>query len=288
MAKRRNDKLAARIKCLNLFTIIAAIIIAAIFFINSCNVDFLGLVYSSDLDERLKSKNVFHFLTEEDRFTSFGSNYSFIVLADTHIENGKTWGFEGLKDVITDHGNIKFVVVMGDITQYGASLDIDKFIEVAGSFGVPCYPVVGNHDIYFNNWSVYKEKIGSTRYKIDGNGTTLFILDTANSFIGKEQLDWLESEVNAANGRVFIFTHSPLFVTGPADMQQITDVKERARIVSMLKNRCDVMFMGHSHKRYFNEAGNVRYQAIEDFKGTKTYCIVTVNGSDVTYKFEKL
>jgi len=257
-------------------------------FLSACNVDFLGFFYSNDLDERLAERDNFRYLSGEQRSLSLGDEYSFIVLTDTHIEDGNAFGLEAFADVIAANSKIKFVVFLGDITQYGSQKDINKFIEVSKTFNVPCYPVIGNHDVYFGNWHVWKDLIGSTRYKIDGGGTTLFILDSANAFFGMEQLDWLQRELKNTLGRVFVFTHSNLFVNDLPDIQQLSDMKERARITSMLKNKCEIMFMGHSHERRINEAGNVRYVNIEDFHGTKVYCLVSVTGEGVTYTFNKL
>jgi len=263
------------------------LLIIAFCFVAGCNVDLPGLFVSTDLDERLQEKDSLKFLDGKGWATlSLDTEYSFIVLNDTHIEDGNAQGFEKIKNVIEADGTIKFVVVVGDISQHGSAADIDKFIEIAGTFGVPCYPVIGNHDIYFGNWPVWKEKIGSTCYRIDSGGAaTLFILDSANAFYGKEQLDWLEGQLKTAQGHVFVFTHSNLFVNGPADIQQTTDIRERARIVSILRNKCDIIFMGHVHKRVINETGNVLYITIEDFKSTQICCLVTVKKSGVAYQF---
>ncbi|MDR1837784.1 MAG: metallophosphoesterase [Treponema sp.] len=263
-------------------------LLIVIFSTGGCNVDLSGLFVSTDLDERLKERGNFRFLNPDDLAPSFGDDYSFIVVGDTHIEDGDAHGFERLRGVIEGNKNIKFIVHLGDITQYGAGSDLDKFIEIADSFAVPCYPVIGNHDIYFGNWPEWRRRIGSTNYTIKWDGTTLFILDSANSFFGKEQLDRLEREISGELGRVFVFTHANLFVQGPASIQQITDTKERARIVSILRDRCESVFMGHLHHPIENIAGNVRYVNIDDFKGTGTYCIVMVSGGEVYYEFKKL
>jgi len=269
------------------------VFLLSVFCITDCNNDFMGTFTSSDLDERLAAKDNFNYLGARGG-TALAlkdkNDYSFIVFADTHIEDGNAWELEKLADFIRQNKidkKIEFAVILGDITQSGSAQDINKFIEIADSFGIPCYPVIGNHDIYFNNWTVWKELIGSTNYKIKGDGINLFILDTANSFLGNQQLTWLENEIKSTNGKVFVFTHCSFFVKGPSDMQQLTDTRERARVISMLKNKCDVVFMGHAHKRYINEAGNVKYLAIEDYKDQKAYCLVTVKGSVVSCNFEK-
>jgi len=255
-----------------------------------CDFDLLGLFTSTDLDERLTEKDNFTYLAPRggtELIVPDKNNYSFIVFTDTHIEDGDAWGLEKIAGVIKDE-QIDFIVILGDITQKGDEGDIKKFIEIADTFGVPCYPVIGNHDIYFNNWTNWKNLIGSTNYKITGNGFNLYILDTANSFFGKQQLDWLESKIKSSNGKNFVFTHCTFFVNGPADMQQLMDTRERAKIISILQNKCDMVLMGHGHRRHINEAGNVKYIALEDFKSKKNYCIVTVKNSAVSYKFKNL
>ena len=270
-------------------------LIGSICFIYGCDADLPGLVIANDLDERLKEKNNLKFLKERIwTALTLEDEYKFIVLSDTHIEDGNAFGLEKLSNITIADAAIKYVVITGDITQRGDETDIKTFIKIANSLGVPCYPVAGNHDVYLRDrnkkvgWNVWKNYIGSTSYRIDSGSTTLFILDTANSFFGKDQLDWLEREIKNTKKNVFVFSHSTLFIEGPADMQQMTDTKERARILSILRGRCDVMFMGHLHKHLVNEAGNVKYISLASFIEEKMYYLVTVTPKGVTYERKKL
>jgi len=260
-----------------------------LFCLTGCD-DFQDFLTSTELDKRLAEKNNFKYLGPRGWTTlslKDQNDYSFIVITDTHIKDGNAWGLEKIADVVKNNNKIEFVVVLGDITDYGAAQDVNKFIEISDLFNVPCYPVIGNHDILLNNWKNWKDLIGSTNYHIAGNGINLFILDSANSFFGKQQMDWLESRIKSSSGNNFVFTHSNFFVNG-INLQQSSDAKERARIISILKNKCNIAFSGHAHERYINSAGNVQYITIEDYKSEKIYCVVTVKNSVVTYKFEKM
>jgi predicted phosphodiesterase len=270
--------------------IIFLILFLNIFYLSGCK-DFFDFFATNDLDDRLAVKDNLTYLNSKGWTTLSLTNendYSFIVFSDTHIENGSSSGLEKMAEFIQNNTQIEFAVITGDITNYGAEKDIKKFIEIADLFNVPCYPVIGNHDVFRNNWKNWKTLIGSTSYKIAGNGINLFILDSANSFFGKKQLDWLERGIKNSIGKNFVFTHTNLFADGPVDVQQFSDAKERARIVSILKNKCYFMFSGHAHRRFENETGNVKYISIEDYNTGKAYCIVTVKNSDVTYTFGKL
>jgi len=175
------------------------VFLLCVFLISGCDDVFLndvsGILISTDLDTRWKAHNTFNFLSPDDRNIALDDTYSFIVVTDTHINNGKAWGLEKLKDVIKSDSDIKFVVFTGDISQDGNRVNIEKFIQIAGTLDVPCYPVIGNHDIYFGNWKVWEDLIGSTCYRINCTSATLLILDSANSYFGAKQLDWLENEL---------------------------------------------------------------------------------------------
>jgi predicted phosphodiesterase len=251
-----------------------------------CTVDLLGLFASNDLDERLEEKNNFRYLTSDERNTVFPDEFSFIVLTDTHVEDGNIKDLEKIKAEI--NGDVKFVTILGDITQNGAEQDVKKVTEFIRTLGVPCYPLIGNHDVYFGNWPVWKKFIGSTRYRINGESVTLFILDSANAFIGKAQVDWLEKELKTAKGKVFVLTHSDFFVQDKIKIQQLYDPAERARIMSILRDKCSIVLTGHSHERVEKEFGGVKYLSIEDYKSTQTYCLVKVTPAGVSYEFKKL
>jgi predicted phosphodiesterase len=251
-------------------------------------VDLAGLFASTDLDERLKEKNNFKFLDSNALSPVLGDEYSFIVITDIHVEKGNTYGLEKIKTVIEGNTKIRFAVLCGDLTQTGAEQDIKKILEITNKLPIPVYHVIGNHDIFFGNWSVWKNLIGSTSYRVNGDSTTIFILDSANGFFGKQQIDWLENELkNKANGRVFIFSHHNLFIGYP-NSQQFADTRERARIISLLSGKCDIMFTGHSHERLIKEAGGTMHISIEDFTTSKTYCLVSVKESGISYEFKKL
>jgi predicted phosphodiesterase len=266
-------------------------------FVIGCDyVDLAGLFAANDLDERLVEKNNFKYLTEDERnmksisFPPTGE-FSFIVLTDTHVEGGNIEDLKKIENEITATG-AKFITILGDITQNGAEEDFKKVFEFTRTLSVPCYPVIGNHDVYFGNWPHWKEHIGSTRYKVsDGENVTLLVLDSANAFIGKSQVDWLEKELKTAEGTVFVLTHSDLFVQDKIKIQQLYDPAERARIMSLLRDnndKCKMMLMGHSHEWVQKEYGDIVYISIDDYKSTQKYLLVTVKNGGVSYELRKL
>jgi predicted phosphodiesterase len=261
----------------------------------SCNVDVLGAFASRDLDSRLLARNEMVLLNKESEILGedvlkkdFGDAYSFLVLSDTHIENENADGLERLAAAVTASG-AAFVVFLGDNTQYGRRQDLQVFVNIALSVGVPCYPVLGNHDIYFDNYPVWKELIGSSSYRAASGGTLLLVFDSANGMAGGMQLDWIESELKNTRARhIFVFTHTNLFVESITDIVQWTDNRERARLISLLRGRNVFMFSGHVHKRIIRKTAGTTFVSLEDYKQHKTYAQVFVRPEGTSYVFKKL
>ncbi|GMO31304.1 MAG: hypothetical protein Ta2F_06650 [Termitinemataceae bacterium] len=252
----------------------------------SCEVDLAGFIASKDLDIRLEAANEFNFIKPQWNNFTTTDTYDFIVVSDTHIKGNDTHGLENLKNYL---GDAAFVVVTGDITQSCTREELNRFIETANSFNVPCYPVIGNHDIYFGNWSVWRDLIGSTRYRIDTDSTTLFILDSANAFFGDDQINWMQNEMKTAKQNIFIFSHANLFSNNkpsPAQ-QQFTNNIERSYFISILDSRCKGYFSGHIHDRVINKIRETNFITLEDFVGNKTFCVVHVNTAGITWEFKQ-
>ncbi len=249
-----------------------------------CSNDLLGLFASNDFHKRESAWGTFVFPGEQERSLSLSVPYSFLVLTDIHIQDDDTNRFEDIGDIVRQRGD-SFVVVTGDIAQSGKREELRNFIDIAGTFGVPCYPVLGNHDIFFRNWENWRDMIGSSTYRIDSGSSTLLVLDTANAAFGGRQFEWLERQLRSSGKDTFVFTHCNLFIKKAGNIQQLTDIRERARILSMLDGRCTAMFMGHVHERIIRDAGGVQYITIEDFKKNGTYCRVYVTETGMRYEF---
>jgi 3',5'-cyclic AMP phosphodiesterase CpdA len=260
-----------------------ALFLVLVILLAACNM----LVMTNDISDRFSYRAIFRFLSDADRNPYLGDAYSFIVISDVH-NSGRLAEFSNPAIL----QGAKFIVITGDISNEGSDGELERFIQTAATFPVPCYPVAGNHDIYDNNGAPWKKHIGSFCYRIDDSSpagsTTLFVLDSANAVFGTEQLDWFENETQGAKPIVFVFTHNNFFVDSMFDAEHLTDIRERARVMYALKNRCRALFSGHLHKRVVKESGGVKYISLEDFYAFSTYCRVYVSPTGVRYEFENL
>ena len=277
----------------------AFLIIIIIFFIlltSSCFIIYTAFVYDSDIEERRLEMYNFTLLDTFPELDTKNAGYSFLLISDTHITDGKTDGLERLPGIIEDFNTnntpeIKFALILGDITESASNSNLNVYINIANELadkGIPFYPLLGNHDLIGDGWKNWKNKIGSTNYRIydKSNNATLIILDSASIYFGQEQLDWLERELKKDLTRdVFVFSHVPLFA--PGLFQQI-EMNERARMVSILQNKCDVFFAGHIHERRNQRSGNVDFVNIDSYRDNRSYCIVSVTDTGkISYTWGK-
>ncbi len=208
-------------------------------------------------------------------------SYSFLVISDIHLKKEDTRFLENLQ-----HACIKgdaFLVVTGDITAQGNREELNIFLNIMQKLPIPCFPVIGNHDIYKKNWATWQELIGETVYRIDKGSTTLIMLDSANGFLGKNQLEWLEQQLKTSLKTTFIFSHCNFFIPRKTVLQQFANLSERQKVITLCKNKVSAVFTGHSHKKYTHIANEVVFINIEDFRDKGTYCRVNVSKNKIQY-----
>ncbi|QNL48500.1 PQQ-binding-like beta-propeller repeat protein [Olivibacter sp. SDN3] len=104
--------------------------------------------------------------------TSHAQHFKFAHVTDTHI--GSKTGAEDLRRTIKDinqNNEIQFIIISGDITEFGSDEELTLAKQILDSLHNPYYLVPGNHD---TNWS---ESGGNSFRKIFGDETFYFIHD---------------------------------------------------------------------------------------------------------------
>ncbi|MBS1661940.1 MAG: PQQ-binding-like beta-propeller repeat protein, partial [Bacteroidetes bacterium] len=97
-------------------------------------------------------------------------SFQFAHISDTHI-GGAVTAAEDLRNTVRDinaNPDIRFVVITGDITEFGADAELREAKAILDSFTKPWYIIPGNHDA---NWS----ESGANSFRtVFGSETTSF------------------------------------------------------------------------------------------------------------------
>jgi len=267
------------------------LIVLSAFYLVSCNADPKGLVSSSDVDKRFRDS----LTMAEEGDVSLGvdeDEFSFIVVADTHVYHGDASHLTALKDRLNQDkangANDKFLIACGDISQCGKVEDFQAFKDALEP-EYPVYTAIGNHDLYFDGWHNYREILGKSCYTFKA-GEVLFVsFDSANGALGRKQKNWLEGVLkNKAESLVVVFTHFEFFSPNPTTIQQYTDIEEVAYLVNLFgKTGVDYVFMGHSHDYYDKNINGTHYVNVSDFVNKREYLRVKVKLSDGQISYER-
>ncbi|MFB5945320.1 outer membrane protein assembly factor BamB family protein [Albibacterium profundi] len=148
--------------------------------------------------------------------------FKFAHVTDTHI--GGNTAAEDLRRTIQDinkNSEIKFVLITGDITEFGSDEELTLAKRMLDSLERPWYIVPGNHDA---NWSEsggnsFREIFGSETFEFKYNGYQFIGTNSGPNMrmspgqVPRENLVWMDSVFRAAanNDMPLIFiNHYPL------------------------------------------------------------------------------
>lgn len=222
--------------------------------------------------------------------TAQNSTIQFAHVSDTHI--GSQTAAEDLRRTITDinaNDSLQFIILSGDITEFGSDDEIKLAKQILDSLNKPWYIIPGNHD---GNWS---ESGGNTFKKVFGNETFYFhagnyvFLGThcgPNMRMGpgqipRENIVWLDSVLKTlpdSTPLVFV-NHYPIDSSLNNWYEALDKLKQK---------NIQLILCGHGHaNRKLNFEGIPAVMGRSNLRAksnTGGYNIVTIANNIVTYR----
>jgi outer membrane protein assembly factor BamB/predicted phosphodiesterase len=218
--------------------------------------------------------------------------FQFAHVSDTHVGGAPT-SVDDLRSTVRDinaNPDLKFVIITGDITEFGADTELREAKAILDSLNKPWYIIPGNHDA---NWS---ESGANTFRTVFGSETTTFqyggllFAGTAcgpNMRMGPgqvphENLVWLDSVLHhlpRADMPIVYLNHYP----------QDSSQNNWYEAMDMLKqHNIQLVLCGHGHQNHLLNfegvpgiMGRSNLRARESIGG---YNIVTVHDDTVMYQ----
>ncbi len=222
-------------------------------------------------------------------------DYTLFVMGDSHVggtDNLDTFFANALSS------GAAAIVMDGDLTT-GNEKDYDMFMQhLPGPDSAELFPIVGNHDLYFNGWSKYHSLFGSSTYYFTVKtpaGTDLYIcLDSGSGTLGSKQAGWLREVLGkerSGHRRCVVFTHVNLFRFRHTASTSPT-VEELHMLLDLFaRHRVDMVVTGHDHKKSTGQFGNTTHiimDALLDGFSDAGYLTLRINGGELTHRFVNL
>ena len=216
--------------------------------------------------------------------------FKFALIADTHIGNPNN--DEDLQRTVNDINkihDIEFVIVAGDVTEFGSDKEITIAKNLLDQLNVPTYVIPGNHD---SNWSEsgtnsFLKIFGTETFGFEHNGYKFFGLPSGPNMrmspgqIPREGITWLTEQLKQTS------TETPIVFVNHYPMND--DLNNWFEVMDALKPyNVKLMLCGHGHRnKKLNfegidaAMGRSNLRAGEEFGG---YNIVTVTQDSIIFQ----
>ncbi|MGB9668032.1 MAG: metallophosphoesterase family protein [Thermosulfidibacteraceae bacterium] len=179
------------------------------------------------------------------------SSFSFAIVGDPH--NSCCIFGDIIRD-INDDESIKFVIILGDITQRGSLEEYLIAIDKLKKLKKPTVVLIGNHDIHKNGRDWFYKFFGYFYFYFKVGNSCFVMLDTSEKrYFPSFELKWLEDVLKSSYdcNLKFVFSHIPLFDPAKGEKEKghsIQDFKLANLLLELLKKyNVDTIFCGHIH-----------------------------------------
>ena len=293
------------------------IIMAAVAMIlaTGCNrLDVVGMVINrSDTEERVADWLDYDAQNGMPVIENVPDEYCIYSTSDSHCSDRDSIELQGPEDRLYKYVTMErndpkavFSLLVGDLANesgeagYKRADSSMRFNDKTQAKNDPCFPVIGNHDVYYDCATYYKQYFQTSTYTVTvktvGGYQDLYILlDSGNGTHGKRQLEWLEEQLEHRDDyrHCIVISHNWLFrtsynytTTPAANLPQ----EEQYAFMNLMSNHnVEVVLMGHFHMREQRQFGGVQYVMTDNLNdgGKPSYLVVTV-GEKVRYEYEEL
>lgn len=208
----------------------------------SCGKTFTYNPNEIQLEEKDRNQNTKNI--ERLRSKQQTDSFSFVVISDTQRF------YEELDDFVekmNKHPNISFVVVNGDITDFGLRSEYLWINQRLQKLSIPFLVVIGNHDMLGNGRELYKQMYGPENFSFSFSDHKFIVLNSNSQEVGHNgslpDTTWLKQELSAtpSQQKIFILSHLAPF-SGDFDRSL------EQPYVRMLKNNGNVIYSIHGHE----------------------------------------
>lgn len=184
-------------------------------------------------------------------YSQDAEEFWFIHASDVHVPvRASADTVRRIRETCGEKSKPAFVIVTGDLTEFGGSGDWQKYVDLWKDFEVPVYHVLGNHDATWHSLNYqFRRKYGAPYYAFEAKGCKFICLESSTvqdprpSF-GVEELEWLKGELAKTRPTtpLFLAFHHPLTTdefASPYDWERVLELVADHNVALFL--------VGHHH-----------------------------------------
>lgn len=211
--------------------------------------------YDASTSQRNQNAENISKIQEEHQNTD---SLSFIAISDTHSDYSD---LRAAVNAINAMEEISFVVVCGDITDWGLSKEFEDYFGLIKRLNIPSVTMIGNHDYLSNGKLIYNKMFGPTNFYFDVGNYRMVMFDNVVWENGNRQpdFDWFSETLTTPEGMTSVACYhihpfDPQLENGYADkMKEIIET-----------NQVILSIFGHGHDYWEKNINNRRYLMVPD------------------------
>jgi 3',5'-cyclic-AMP phosphodiesterase len=250
----------------------------------SCRKLFTYSANEIQIDEKDKGQNIKNIERLQSK-TQSGS-FRFVVISDTQRFYDE---MDDFIEKISAYPDISFLVLVGDITDFGLKSEYLWMCHRLQKLSFPCLVVVGNHDMLGNGRELYKQMFGPENFGFSYSGYKFIVLNSNSQEVGHNgslpDTSWLQQELAATptQQKIIVFAHLAPF-SGDFDpsliQPYVSTLANNGNVVYSIHGHEDISFLGQPY------GPPVSYLVVNSL-GARTFVIIniTVNGIIIEKEF---
>ena len=231
-------------------------------------------------EKNLNARNLERLAAQPQRDT-----FKFILIGDTQRFYEEVEDFVRAANGVPD---VAFVLLAGDISDFGLSKEFRWIHERLKNLTVPYVAVIGNHDMLANGSLVYKEMYGPEDFSFTYGATKFVCLNTNSNERGNDgtipDLPWLTKELSelSEHRNAFVVSHMAPFHGG-------FDRNLEQDYVSLMASNHKVRLSLHGHQHSWSRSipyGDGKEYVTVGSLDKRNYALITVEGDQ--YRIEEV
>ena len=225
-------------------------------------------------DRDQNTKNIERLRSKEQK-----DSFRFVVISDCQRFYEE---LDEFVEKINQYPDISFVVVNGDITDFGLRSEYLWISQRLQKLSFPFLVVIGNHDMLGNGRELYKQLFGPENFGFSYSGYKFIALNSNSQEVGHNgslpDTTWLQQELSSTPGqeKIFVFGHLAPF-SGDFDPSL------EHPYVRILTNNGNVVYSIHGHEdiSYLGQPYGppVNYLVVNSIK-ERSFVLIKVNSNN--------
>ena len=272
------------------------IFVILILLLSSCRYDFAGFVSPPSKTVETRFKESLDMNNNDTIISIASASYQMAFCSDVHV-NKTAHNLSILLKEVNSNPDISLMAILGDITDMPGGMFVAKDTITSANMDIPVKYIVGNHDLYFNQWDDFIECFGSASYyfivQADTVSDLFIVLDSGSGTLGNSQLKWLENLLKSRrhlHRNCTVLTHTHFWDTEMSQFPTGNFPVEETAVLTNLFSKYDVnmVISGHDHTsqvKLFNGVCYIITDAILDESEKWSYLKVTFS-DEVSYSFK--